>query len=202
MENRGQQRKTDKKLKETDRQIGKMSARVDQTAQEVTAMCKRVDRVTVNVGGLNRSMGELIETLIAARLWEKFDGYPNNLKRVYQRVPVFDESNVTKTDINILLSNTEWCMAIEVKANLNRKEEVNQHLKRMTLIRKYPPAETTDKKLLGAMAGGVVDPDVRDYAQQNGFFVLELAGESVNLMPPPEGFTPRSGRVVSGIIVQ
>jgi len=188
MENRGQQRKTDKKLKETDRQIGKMSARGDQTAQEVTAMCKRVDRVTVNVGGLNRSMGELIETLIAAHLWEKFDGYPYNLKRAYQRVPVFDESNVTKTDINILLSDTEWCMAIEVKANLNRKEEVNQHLKRMTLIRKYPPAETTDKKLLGAMAGGVVAPDVRDYAQQNGFFVLELAGESVNLMPPARGF--------------
>jgi hypothetical protein len=37
----------------------------------------------------------------------------------------------------------------------------------------------------------VVDPEVRDYAHKSGFFVLELAGESVNLLQPPEGFEPR-----------
>ncbi|MDR2537187.1 MAG: hypothetical protein LBC46_03310, partial [Treponema sp.] len=63
--------------------------------------------------------------------------------------------------------------------------------KRMELIRKYPPAETIGKKLLGAMAGGAVDPDVRDYAYKSGFFVLELTGESVNLLKPPEGFEPQ-----------
>jgi hypothetical protein len=41
------------------------------------------------------------------------------------------------------------------------------------------------------MAGGVVDPDVRDYAHTCGFFVLELAGESVDLIKPPEGFLPQ-----------
>jgi hypothetical protein len=46
-------------------------------------------------------------------------------------------------------------------------------------------------RLMGAMAGGVVDPDVMDYAYQCGFYVLELTGESVHLAPPPDGFTPR-----------
>jgi hypothetical protein len=45
--------------------------------------------------------------------------------------------------------------------------------------------------MLGAMAGGVVDADVQRYAHENGFFVLELAGESVHLAPPPDGFVPR-----------
>jgi hypothetical protein len=61
----------------------------------------------------------------------------------------------------------------------------------MELARKYPPAELVGKKLLGAMAGGLVDADVQRYASENGFFVLELTGESVRLVPPPEGFVPR-----------
>jgi hypothetical protein len=45
--------------------------------------------------------------------------------------------------------------------------------------------------MLGAMAGGIVDADVRRYAYENGFFVLELTGDTVELIPPPDGFVPR-----------
>jgi hypothetical protein len=162
---------------------------IEKNAREMEALKRTVERVTANVGGLNRSLGELIETLIAARLWEKFPGY--RLKRAYQRMPIFDEMNRVMTDIDILLSNTILAVAVEVKRELDRMKDVDEHLKRMELIRKYPPAEVADKKLLGAMAGGVVDPDVQRYACENGFFVLELAGESVRLVPPPEGFVPR-----------
>jgi hypothetical protein len=168
--------------RETDRQIQK-------TAKEIEDLKKTVERVTRNVGGLNRSLGELIETLIAARLWEKFAEY--NLKRAYQRMPIFDENNRILTDIDILLSNTTLAMAVEVKHELNKTRDIDEHLKRMELIRKYPPAEVGNKKILGALAGGVVDPDVQRYAWENGFFVLELTGESVRLVPPPEGFTPQ-----------
>jgi hypothetical protein len=61
----------------------------------------------------------------------------------------------------------------------------------MKLIRKYPPLETVNKQLLGAMAGGVVTPEIMEYAYEVGFYVLELTGESVDLIPPPAGFTPR-----------
>lgn len=153
------------------------------------ALEKTVKRVTKNMGGLNRSMGELIETLIAARLWKKFPQY--DLKRAYQRVPIYDEKNEIRTDIDILLVNTTLCMAVEVKRELDRTDDVDRHLKRMRFIRQYPPPLITpDKQLLGAMAGGVVDPDVKDYAYQCGFFVLELRGESVRLVPPPENFEP------------
>jgi hypothetical protein len=182
-------READRRLQETDRQIRKTEKLIEKNAIEMEALTKTVERVTKNVGGLNRSMGELIETLIAARLWEKFTGY--NLARAYQRMPIFDEQNRVLTDIDILLSNTTVVMAVEVKHELNKTRDIDEHLKRMELIRKYPPAEVGGKKLLGALAGGVVDPDVRRYAWESGFFVLELSGESVDLVPPPEGFAPR-----------
>jgi hypothetical protein len=181
--------KLDKMGAENLKKMEELDARIDRTTENVNKMCERVDRVCANVGGLNRSLGELIETLIAARLWEKFPQY--DLKRAYQRIPIYDEKNIVKTDIDILLVNTVMCMAVEVKHELNKEKDVDAHLKRMQLIRQYPPAETVGKKLLGAMAGGVVDPDVKDYAYESGFFVLELTGESVHLVPPPEGFEPK-----------
>jgi hypothetical protein len=70
-------------------------------------------------------------------------------------------------------------------------KDVDRHLKRMELIREHPPAEVAEKKLVGAMAGGIVEADVRRYAWERGFFVLELTGDAVELIPPPEGFMPR-----------
>jgi SMC interacting uncharacterized protein involved in chromosome segregation len=84
-------RETDRRMKETDRQMKETDKRIEKSVKEMEALKKTVERVTGNVGGLNRSLGELIETLLATRLWEKFSGY--NLQRAYQRMPVFDENN-------------------------------------------------------------------------------------------------------------
>jgi hypothetical protein len=181
-------KEADRIVKETAEQMKETDRRMEETDKRMEALQRTVERVTNNVGGLNRSLGELIETLIAARLWEKFSEY--NLKRAYQRVPIFDEHNRILTDIDILLSNTDVAMAVEVKRELDRIKDVDEHLKRMALIRKHPPAELAGKKVLGAMAGGVVDADLRRYAYESGFFVLELTGNTVELVPPPEGFVP------------
>jgi len=157
--------------------------------KEFNKILERIDRTNENLGGLNRSFGALIETLIAARLWEKFPEY--DLRRAYQRIPIYDEKRNAKTDIDILLIDTTICMAVEVKHELNQKSEVDHHVRRMQLIRQYPPELIGSKQLLAAMAGGVVDPDVKDYAYQAGFYVLELTGESVHLVPPPESFEPK-----------
>jgi hypothetical protein len=188
------QTKTDKNLDRLEKNIERVSNEirdVNRSSTERLALLeKNVERVSNNVGGLNRSVGELVETLIAARLWEKFPAY--DLKRAYQRLPIYDEKNIRKSDIDILLVNTVLGMVVEVKRELDRMKDIDEHIKRMQLIRQYPPLYiTSDKPLLGAMAGGVVDPDVKNYAYESGFFVLELTGESVHLIPPPDGFEPK-----------
>jgi len=166
MENREQMKETDRRMKETDRIVKELSK---------------------NIGGLNNSVGGLIETLIAARLWEKFGVY--NLCRAYRRVPIYNEKNKAISDIDILLSNTDWVMAVEVKREVE-KYDIDRHIKRMQWIRDYPPAETKGKKLLGAIAGGEIAPDMADLAHQSGFFVLELKGESTELISPDD-FKPK-----------
>jgi predicted RNase H-like nuclease (RuvC/YqgF family) len=184
METRARQEKTDEQIRKTDEQMQK----TDEQMQKTDA---RIDKLSKNVGGLNRSVGELIETLIAARLWEKFDTYSYNFRRAYQRIPLFDETDRRLTDIDVLLVNGEYVMAVEVKRELDSKKDVDHHLNRMELILKYAPDQCKEKKLLGAMAGGTVDPDVQAYAHSVGFFVLELTGESVRLAETPKEFEPR-----------
>ncbi|MDR1626120.1 MAG: hypothetical protein LBT33_06225 [Spirochaetia bacterium] len=179
------------KQAETDRQFKETNRQFKETAEQLSRLEKTVERIGVNVGGLNGSVGDLVETLFAPHLGEKFDAYGYNLRRVFHRVNIYDETNRQRSDIDILLSDTSLCMPVEVKRWLDTTEKVDEHIKRMRLIREYPPAEVKGKKILGAIVGAVVNPEVREYAEQNGFFVLELTGEDVRLLPPPEGFKPK-----------
>jgi hypothetical protein len=175
----------DRSFAELKARVAETSARVDATTANVDKMAERVDRVTKNVGGLNQSIGELVETLIASRLWEKFPQY--NFNGSSRRIELLDEHKNVLTEVDILLLNTEWTMAVEVKREPN-VGDVRHHLKRMKLLRKYSYALVRGKKLVGAIAGGVVSPEVRNYAQKSGLYVLELNGEQVSLVKSPPGF--------------
>jgi len=193
-----QMRETDRRMQETAKRQEETDRQMRETAKQMRKTDKKIDKLQQNLGGLNNSMGDLVETLIGARLWEKFAAYPYNLQRAQPRVLVHGEKNRVITDIDILLSDGEWAMAVEVKRAIKDEREsaeeedvVARHLRRMSEIRRYPPAETVGKKLLGAIAAGIIEPNTREKAHNAGFFVLELKGESVGLAPLPEGFEPK-----------
>ena len=168
--------------------VDKAANTVDKVGERIDKMAERVDRVTANVGGLNLSIGELIETLFGPHIGEKFD-CQYNLKRIFKRVPIYTSRR--RGEVDLLLSNTTVCMALEVKRWLDNKTQIDEHVQRMKLIRQYPPAETKGKRLLGVMARAVVTAEAREYAEQSGFFVLELTGDDVCLLEPPEYFQPK-----------
>jgi hypothetical protein len=200
-----QMKETDKKFQETDRQIQETSAQMretDRQIQETSAQMKeserlmnersdkldkKLEKLGEQIGGVHQSLGALVETLMAGRLSEKFPQY--KFTRSFQRIKIFDKNNNPVTEIDILLSDDEWAMAVEVKRE-PRLDGVDHHLRRLELMRKYDLKEISGKKLLGAIAGGVVPLEVREYAQKNGFYVLELNGEQVSLLDSPEGFVP------------
>jgi hypothetical protein len=196
-----QHAETERQIKESNRLLAEQHAETEKVLKEVGEQQKKterqmketdkkLDKVTRSVGRLSNTIGELVETLVAARLWEKFTGY--NLERAYRRVPIYDEANCAVTEIDILLFDTDCAMAVEVKTNPSKKD-VDWHIRRMEFIRRYPSRELNidDKRVMGAVAGGVVAPEVKEYAHECGFFVLELSGDSVRLVESPVGFTPK-----------
>jgi DNA repair exonuclease SbcCD ATPase subunit len=173
---------------ETERAIERA---IEEVAEEHKKTEQAIKNLSENIGGLNNSIGALVETLIAARLWEKFAGY--NLQRAHRRVTVHGDDHRPRAEIDIVLTNTDCAIAVEVKREFDKIEDVERHLKRMELIRQYPPAviKENSKRVMGAVAGGVVSPNVMEYAHEHGLFVLELSGESVRLAPAPAGFEPK-----------
>jgi hypothetical protein len=187
------QAEADKRFQELERVLKETERAMKETDRQMKETDRRLDKVTQSVGKLSNTLGTLVETLVAARLWEKFKMY--GLEKAYQRVPIYDENKRTVSEIDILLSNTDCAIAVEVKVNPD-KGDVDWHIKRMEFIQKYPPAEIAidNKRVMGAMAGGVVTPAVADYAHERGFFVIELTGESAKLVEPPTGFKPKIWR--------
>jgi len=178
------QEETSLQMKDTDRLIKENARRQEETDRQLKETGKQL-------GGLHNSIGDLVETLFAPHLGDKFAGYNYNLKRIFRRVPIYDDNSQLRSDIDILLSNTDVCMAVEVKRWLETMNQVDYNIRRMKLIRQYPPAEVKGKKLLGAIVGAVVTPEARKYAEENGFFVLELTGEDVRLLESAEDFQPK-----------
>jgi hypothetical protein len=160
-----------------------VSRNIDKNSRDIANMGK-------NLGGLNNRIGEIMETILAARAWEKFKDYNYDFERAFQRVGIYNGKE-RLTDADIILANGKFAMAIEVKNTLNRIADVDDHVERMEDIVKYPPAETKGKIVLGAMACGVVNAKVRDYAFSKGLFVLELTGDTAHLAPTPADFTPQ-----------
>jgi hypothetical protein len=175
-------------MKENDKKLTELHKETERAHEETERAIKNLSE---NIGGLNNSIGALVETLIAARLWEKFVGY--NLQRAHRRVTVHGDDHRPRAEIDIVLTNTDCAIAVEVKREFDKIEDVERHLKRMELIRQYPPAviKENSKRVMGAVAGGVMSPSVMEYAHEHGLFVLELSGESVRLAPAPAGFEPK-----------
>ena len=114
-------------------------------------------------------MGTVVEEIIASRLWEKFQDFPYQFEQAFQFLPVYDNHNRTLMDIDILLCNGAYAMAVEIKAHLE-VEDVNYHLKQMEMIQQYPPAQAKEKIFLGAVGGSEHRCESPGTGPQGGLF--------------------------------
>jgi hypothetical protein len=175
--------------KETDLRIEESSRKTEQCIKELS---KKTDRhirgLSKNIGGLNNSFGRWAEEMVSAKLWEKFKalGYTFTHGGPHE----FWEGERTAAQVDMLLENGDYLMAVEIKSVLT-KEDVDIHLKRIEKVRELLDKRGDRRKLAGAAAGMVVPAAAREYAQQKGLYVLVQSGKSVALAETPAGFTPR-----------
>ncbi|MDR1325896.1 MAG: hypothetical protein LBK00_07675, partial [Treponema sp.] len=149
---------------------------------------KEIKALAKNIGGLNNSLGKLIEQMFSAQLWDKFDALGYEFTKGSNAVFMENKRVIAETDI--FLENGEYAMSVEVKTHL-KKEDVDEHIERLELIRGYMDRRGDKRRLVGAVAGGTVSTSVRLYAQRRGLYALEQSGESVLIADMPEGFTAR-----------
>jgi hypothetical protein len=147
---------------------------------------KETDR---RIGELGNRFGELAEHLVTPNITEKFRALHYAFTKAGPDVAFFKRDGTFLAEVDVWLENGEFAMAVEVKSK-PRTEHVDDHVRRMEILRSYLDERKDSRKLLGAVAGAIVPPDLRNYVLKKGFYLIEQSGDTVKIAAP-RGFKPR-----------
>ena len=195
------QKETDRQFKETDRQFKETRELMEKNAKEENARLERLDRIVEQnarqikalneqMGGLHSSFGELAEHLVAPGIAKKLNGLGYHFDEVSPGgKQILDEQGKVLTEIDLLLENTQYSVAVEVKTR-PKETDIGHHLKRLEILRKHKDRHNDKRILIGAITGAVFPQQVREAAIEAGLYVLVQSGDTMSI-EIPEGFTPR-----------
>jgi hypothetical protein len=182
METEKKFQETDRQLKETDRQLKEMALQFKETD-------RKIQKTDKQIGELGNRFGELAEHLVTPNIAEKFRALHYTFTKAGPDVAFFNRDGTFLAEVDVWLENGEFAMAVEVKSKL-RTEHVDDHVRRMEILRLYLDEREDSRKLLGAVAGAIVPPDLRNYVLKKGFYLIEQSGDTVKIRAP-RGFKPR-----------
>jgi hypothetical protein len=114
---------------------------------------------------------------------EKFRQFGFDFGAISRNKKINNDKHGIHAEIDAFLENGTQAMAVEVKAKL-QNSDVDDHIKRMEKLRKYADLFGDKRDLFGALAATVVQDKPRDYALENGFYVIVPSGEDVKVMTP------------------
>jgi len=170
----------DKRFREAEEEAKKRSIELDKRFKET-------DRI---IGDLGNRFGELAEHLVAPGIADKFNDLGYHFDSVSPGGQVIkDENGKVIIEVDIILENCECIMAVEVKTK-PRINDIEHHIKRLEILRKYRNKRNDSREILGAIAGAVFGDGEKKATIEAGFYVLEQSGDTMKV-DIPQGFIPR-----------
>ena len=166
---------------------GKWLEEVALSQKETARRQEETDRIVKEIGkrlgDFTNSFGDVVEHLIAPNLLEKFKALGFDFEEASTRHKIRNKKNDISFEIDVFLQNGDTAMLVEIKANLTISD-INKHITRLEKMRKLADFRGDKRRFLGAVAGIVVEDDEREYALNQGFFLIEPSGEDYNITPP------------------
>jgi hypothetical protein len=178
------------RIEETSREVEKTSREVEKTSKEIEKTSREVEKASRIVGSLGNKFGELAEHLVAPNIAEKFNALGYSFTYTATHTKFRDDGNgQIMAEVDVMLNNRDFVMAVEVKAQPT-EEHVREHVQRMEVLRRYADAHGDGRKHIGAIAGAIMNEQVKRCAIKSGFYVIEQSGDTVKI-DAPEGFKPK-----------
>ena len=163
-------------VKEADRKMKESDREVDILQEQMDDWCYR--------------FGEMAEHLVAPSIHDRFNelGYHFDAAAPGGYEIRNDERKVI-AEVDILLENDEYIMAVEVKAKPHI-QDIERHIKRLEILRKNRDKHRDTRKIQGAIAGAIFGSKEKEAAIDAGFFVLKQSGDTMKV-DIPHDFIPR-----------
>ena len=179
-------RRMDEMTKETRSSIDELTRETKCSMDELT---RNVNELTKNVGGINNSLGRFTESLFSTGLDGLFNEFGYTFTKQGPHVKFKIDGKVA-AEADYFLEDGEYAMAVEVKTEL-RTRDVDDHIERIGVIRRYFDARGDKRVLVGAVAGGIVHENVLNYALRQGLYVVTQKGNSAVVVDLPPDFQTR-----------
>jgi hypothetical protein len=148
--------------------------------QELRDVHKETEKA---LGRLSNKMGDMAEYTLLPNLPEKFKKFGFTFQVINRNRKITDDEHDIYAEVDAFLENGNQAMAVEVKTTL-RREDVDDHIKRMGKIRRYADVHNDRREFFGAIAATVIAEDAKRYALKQGFYIIEPSGEDVKIIPP------------------
>ncbi|MDR1575999.1 MAG: hypothetical protein LBS37_08345 [Treponema sp.] len=178
-------KESDRQMEDTKRLVRETSMQIKETDRQLKESKKELDR---KMGELGNRFGELAEHLVAPSIREKFNALGYHFEAASKDWEIV-ESDTVFAEIDILLANDDFTIAVEVKSKPVQKD-VDAHIKRIEILRRYADKHHDARKIRGAIAGAIFSKNAKQYTLKQGFYVIEQTGDTVKI-EAPEGFVPR-----------
>jgi hypothetical protein len=184
-------RETDRQIKQTGREMKEGYREMKESYREIRQGIKEASRI---VGDLGNKLGIVVEHLVLSNILEKFNELGYEFSKMGPNIRIEDKKKNIIAEVDAMLENGDYALAIEVKTQLNVKD-VDEHTRRMDKLRRYADDRRDTRKLIGAVAGAIVANNVKEYALRKGFYVIKQSGDTVKI-DIPRGFTPKTWKAI------
>ena len=175
-----------KRMEASQRRMEESQRRMEESRLELEKTMAEVSR---QLGDIGNTLGEFSESMFSPALWEKFAEYGIEVTEQTERKK-FKADGKRIAEADVFIENGEYAIPVEIKTKLT-EAHVDNHIERLKTISAHLNAKGDKRKLLGAVAGGVVADNVRLYAQEKGLFVIVQSGDCATIADAHEGFKAR-----------
>ncbi|GHT12417.1 hypothetical protein FACS1894170_07220 [Planctomycetales bacterium] len=185
----------ERERKEADERAERRAEEAERRAEERAAQYEKERKEAEKAwnkrfGEFSDRLGELVEGMVEGKIVRKFQQYNYTFGECSQRHK-FDNKKINVSgEFDLFLQDGDYVLGIEVKLKLTISD-VKDHIERLQKYRQYLDAKDDKRKILAAVAGGVIPQNVLAFAVKNGLFAITQSGEAFDIVPPPKGFKPK-----------
>ncbi|GHV83038.1 hypothetical protein AGMMS50212_03780 [Spirochaetia bacterium] len=171
--------------KEWDRQIAAERKARAELQSELEKSNKELNK---KMGDLGITLGEITEfSFNPDVVMQKFCDMGYELESAARDVIFKNEKNERAAEVDILLQNGTDVIFVEIKTKA-KKKDIDELIER---IKTFHNRFFTEKKIIGAIAGSVIPESVKNYALNQGVYVIEQTGETIKIETQNNKFKPK-----------
>jgi len=188
------QKDTDQKIEKNVEQFEEDELKIEENAEQLEEdelkeeIAKEKNRLWEKWVGEDLYFGDIADYMLLPFLMRKFVKLGLNFFEGKHNYYVSDKDNHISVSADFMMRNDEKEMLVELRKKFTT-EDVKEHEKNLEMMRTYADLHGDNGPkskcaFLGAVAGVVMPPDVKKYALEQGFYVIEPSGIAFKITPP------------------